>query len=200
MKEKILIAALELAQEKGLGRISMSQIAQRVGLKKSSLYSHYSSKEEIITSMYSYFRNKAKESQGNEEVDYGKLVEGKSLYQVLSFVVSSYRNMNSDPHMQMFYKVIESERAINSFAAQVMVQETQTMIRATKNLFYALEIKNVAHFENPDAAALIFAMGVHSILEYEYDLKMSDLETSTMMQEFIEEFSRKYKKEGNTNA
>lgn len=43
------------------------------------------------------------------------------------------------------------------------------MITATKNLFYAIFAKGIAHFENPDGAALTFAMGVHSILDYEAD-------------------------------
>ena len=63
-KQDILEATLELACEKGLGSISMSQIADKVGLKKSSLYSHFKSKAEIIESMYEYFREKAKEEQG----------------------------------------------------------------------------------------------------------------------------------------
>ena len=41
MKEKILLSTLELACEKGLGYVSMSQIAARCGLSKSSLYYHY---------------------------------------------------------------------------------------------------------------------------------------------------------------
>ena len=51
-KEKIIMATLELACENGLRSVSMSQIAEKAGIKKSSLYSHFSAKEEIITEMY----------------------------------------------------------------------------------------------------------------------------------------------------
>ncbi|MDO4466953.1 MAG: TetR/AcrR family transcriptional regulator [Bacillota bacterium] len=195
MKEKILIATLELAEEKGLGKISMSQIAQKVGLKKSSLYSHYASKEEIIENMYSYFRAKAKMKQGSEIVDYGKMVEGHSFSQVLWMAVQSYKKINSDKHMEMFYKVIESQRAMDPMASQILVKETETMIQATKSLFYACEVKKIAHFENPDAAALVFAMGVHALIEYEQDANHCQKEIeNSLLETFIKEFSSKYEK------
>ena len=43
-KEKIIMSTLELACENGLRSVSMSQIAEKAGIKKSSLYSHFSSK------------------------------------------------------------------------------------------------------------------------------------------------------------
>lgn len=193
-KEEILEATLELAYEKGLGRVSMSQIAERVGLKKSSLYSHYSSKEEIVEKMYLYFREKAKIQNGNTETDYNKLVDGRNLYEILTFVVNSYRKMNQIPQMNMFYKVIESERFINKMASDVMVSETKTMINATKQLFYAININKIAKFSDIDGAAIIFAMGVHAILEYEDDSKISGTNAvDGMMEKFITEFSSCYK-------
>ena len=65
------------------------------------------------------------------------------------------------------------------------------MILATKQLFYAISAKNIATFENPDAAAFAFAMGVHSILDYECDLVMAEQEdTQELMTDFIDEFCR----------
>lgn len=198
-KDKILEATLELAYEKGLGRVSMSQIAERAGLQKSSLYSHFSSKEEIIEKMYLYFREQAKNQNGNAETDYGKLVEGRSLREILTIVVNSYRRMNQNPQMDMFYRVIESERFINKMAADVMVSETKTMINATKQLFYAMQAKNIAEFPDPDGAAVSFAMGVHAILEYEVDSQMAESNgADEVMEQFIAEFSSRYQKEDHT--
>ena len=198
-KDKILEATLELAYEKGLGRVSMSQIAERAGLQKSSLYSHFSSKEEIVEKMYLYFREQAKNQNGNIETDYGKLVEGRSLREILTIVVNSYRRMNQNPQMDMFYRVIESERFINKMAADVMVSETKTMINATKQLFYAIQSKNIAEFPDPDGAAVSFAMGIHAILEYELDSQMAESSGADgVMEQFIAEFSSRYQKEDHT--
>ena len=60
-KSEIIYAALELASEKGLGTISMQQIADKVGITKASLYNHYSSKDEIVNAMYHYLRDNLNE-------------------------------------------------------------------------------------------------------------------------------------------
>ena len=62
-KEEIIIATLELAAEKGLGTVSMAQIADKIGIKKASLYNHFKSKEEIIEQMYVYLRQQAKQQK-----------------------------------------------------------------------------------------------------------------------------------------
>ncbi|MEK4298542.1 TetR/AcrR family transcriptional regulator [Oceanobacillus sp. FSL W8-0428] len=47
-KEKILMEGMELFATLGYNGTSMTKIADRVGLQKSSLYAHYSSKEELF--------------------------------------------------------------------------------------------------------------------------------------------------------
>ena len=194
-KEEILEATLKLAYEKGLGRVTMSQIAERVGLQKSSLYSHFQSKEELVEKMYLYLRERSKQRNGDTETDYDKLIEGRSLCEVLTLVVNAYRSMNREPQMEMFYQVIESERYINKLAAEVMVSETKTMLQATKRLFSALQEKQIAVFPDLDRAAVSFAMGVHAILEYELDTQTAGShDADGLMEQFIAEFASRYQK------
>ena len=60
-KEEIVLITLELAAQKGLANVSMSMIADKIGIKKPSLYKHFASKEEIVEAMYEYLRRQAKE-------------------------------------------------------------------------------------------------------------------------------------------
>ena len=53
-KEDIIYATLELAAERGMKGVSMSQIAEKVGIKAPSLYNHFKSKDEIIREMYRF--------------------------------------------------------------------------------------------------------------------------------------------------
>ena len=192
-KEKIIMAALELACANGLRSISMSQIAEKAGIKKSSLYSHFSSKEQIISEMYLFLRKQANQNREIGHFDYGSFVEGKDLKEILMETVLSYDRMNHDPQMAMFYKVIISEKTLNSNAAEIMVAETNTMIRATKQLFYAIMAKKVAYFENIDAAAVSFAMGVHAILDFRMDDSMAGSDYSQgILEQYIDEFCRVY--------
>ena len=178
----------------------MSQIAEKAGIKKSSLYSHFSSKEQIISEMYLFLRKQANQNREIGHFDYGSFVEGKDLKEILMETVLSYDRMNHDPQMAMFYKVIISEKTLNSNAAEIMVAETNTMIRATKQLFYAIMAKKVAYFENIDAAAVSFAMGVHAILDFRMDDSMAGSDYSQgILEQYIDEFCRVYSADKSMN-
>lgn len=60
-KEEIILAALELAAKNGLSGVTMSQIADKLGIKKPSLYNHFGSKDEIVSAMYRFLREKSKD-------------------------------------------------------------------------------------------------------------------------------------------
>ena len=198
-KENIVMATLELACENGLRSVSMSQIAEKAGIKKSSLYSHFSSKEEIITEMYTFLRKQANHNSEIGQFDYGSYVEGKELKEILLDTVLSYEKMNRNPQMEMFYKVIISEKTLNPIAAEIMVAETNTMIWATKQLFYAIMAKKVAYFENIDSAAISFAMGVHAILDFRMDDCIAGSNQSNgILEQYIDEFCRVYSKDKST--
>ena len=125
--------------------------------------------------------------------DYDRLMADLSLKDILTGAVRSYMSMVNDPRMLLFYRIIMSERTISGAAAEIMAKETQTMINATQSLFYALQVKGLADFGTVDAAAFSFAMAVHAIIEYQFDLEQAGMEkTGDMMEDFIEEFSRLY--------
>ncbi len=54
-KERIFNAALNLFSQKGYDSVSLREIAEEVGIRKSSIYSHYPSKEAILMDIFDYF-------------------------------------------------------------------------------------------------------------------------------------------------
>ncbi len=168
-KKQILLATLELAAKRGLGNVSMSMIADKVGIKKPSLYKHFGSKDELVEAMYQYLRQQAKDSAGIKPVDYSTLFAGRKAIEILRSVVQNYINMNQQEHMFNFYKVIYSERSLEPMAARIVAEETSKMIIATKQLFYAMEVHKLLHFRNADMSAVSFALTVHGLMDYELD-------------------------------
>lgn len=192
-KQEILEAALELAREKGLRNLTMSRIAEKADLKKSSLYSHFTSKDEIIKSMYDCFREKARRQRGLPEADPEELFAGRSANEILHAAVDRYRQLGNDSDLDAFYRLIMSERAYDPAASMIMVEETRRMVQAVKKLFCAMNSRGLLHFEDPDAAAMIFALGVHAVMELEQDAancKTDDADGA--MDRFIDEFTRIY--------
>lgn len=194
-KKEIIMAALELAANKGLGNVSMNMIADKVGIKKPSLYNHFASKEELVEVMYQFLREEAKKTANIGAIDYTTIFAGKSALEILRMMVGGYFNMNQQEHMMNFYKVIYSERSLNPMAAKIVAEETDKMIIATKQLFYAMEIHKLLHFTNPDMSAVSFAMTVHGLMDYELDRRSGGCEAENQERNDLDEYMQWFCKE-----
>ena len=194
-KKEIIMATLELAANKGLGNVSMNMIADKVGIKKPSLYNHFASKEELVETMYQFLREEAKKNANVGAIDYTVIFAGKSALEVLRMMVGGYFNMNQQEHMLNFYKVIYSERSIQPMAAKILAEETEKMIIATKQLFYAMEVHKLLHFQNADMSAVSFAMTVHGLMDYELDLRSGGCEKENQERNALDEYLQWFCKE-----
>lgn len=192
-KEEIILVTLELAAANGLSNVSLAQIAERIGIRKPSLYNHFKSKEEIVDAMYQYLREKSKEQISLADIDYGEFVKDKSMEEALTQSVANYSNLSTESKMLSFYKVIYSERAINPTAAKIMAEETKKMILATKNLFYALQVHRKICAPDIDMAATSFAMTIHAMMDYQLDCTCSGEPCSKdMLPNYIKWFCNQY--------
>lgn len=192
-KEEIILVTLELAAANGLSNVSMAQIAKKMGIQKPSLYNHFNSKEEIITTMYQYLREKSKEQLSLLDIDYGEFIKDKSTEEALMQSVVNYISISTESRILSFYKVIYSERAVNPTAAKIMAEETKRMILATKNLFYALQVHKKIYIQDIDMAATSFAMTIHAMMDYQLDCSCSDEPIEQdMIQNYIKWFCNQY--------
>ena len=191
MKDQdILIKTLELASSRGLRSLSLSDIAKECGISKSTLYSHFESKEDLIERLYLFLREKAKERNNIPPVDYNALFRNKTLKEILRTVTSSYSSMVQDKDLNAFYRVVLSEKSFSPIAASIYTEETNTMLLTTRNLFYALSSKGLAHFTDIDNEAMVFAFTFHSILVLEEDDRTAGTAVSEgLMNSFLEYFS-----------
>lgn len=191
MKDQdILIKTLELASSRGLRSLSLSDIAKECGISKSTLYSHFESKEDLIERLYLFLREKAKERNNIPPVDYNALFKDRTLKEILRTVTSSYSSMVHDKDLNAFYRVVLSEKSFSPIAAAIYTEETNTMLLATRNLFYALSSKGLAHFTDIDNEAMVFAFTFHSILVLEEDDRTAGTAVSEgLLDSFLEYFS-----------
>lgn len=194
-KKEIIMATLELAANKGLGNVSMNMIADKVGIKKPSLYNHFASKEELVEAMYQFLREEAKKNANVGAIDYTVIFAGKSALEILRMMVGGYFHMNQQEHMLNFYKVIYSERNIQPMAVKILAEETEKMIIATKQLFYAMEVHKLLHFQNADMSAVSFAMTVHGLMDYELDLRSGGCKTENQERNDLDEYLQWFCKE-----
>lgn len=169
-KEEIIYATLELASAKGMQGVSMSQIADKVGIKAPSLYNHFKSKDEIIQEMYRFLRENAQKSNGQPNADFAASLSKKSLEDILMGSLSAYIGLISDKNMLQFFKVLYSERSTNPTVAKIMVEETERMLSQSRNLFYALAVHGKIKNQDADMAAMTYSLTIHSLIDYRMDM------------------------------
>lgn len=194
---EIILATLELASKFGLGAVSMSMIAEKVGIKKPSLYNHFESKEELVKEMYIYLKENAK-SNTRSDIDNASMYENLTANEILLGVVNNYIKICMDANLFNFYKVIYSERTISPEASNIVTIETEKMIDATKNLFLFLESKNKLAFENLDISAISFALTIHGLIDYDIDRCFSNGKeifiNSDLIKNYITNFCNEHKR------
>ncbi len=66
-KQKILDVSIDLFAQNGFKEISVREIAKAVGIKASSLYKHYESKEEILASIFALFKERMERTEFPKE-------------------------------------------------------------------------------------------------------------------------------------
>lgn len=168
-KEEIVRAMLDLAAERGLGAVTLSQVAKRVGMRTPSLYNHFASKEELVQEAYRFLREQARGRNVASDVDLGDLVADKSLEEVLLLSFDSYRTFVLDDELLSLWRVLYAERTTSPVAAQIVLEETEHMVRQARGLFYALAAHGMLAADGVDMAALSYAMTIHGLVDLQLD-------------------------------
>ena len=168
-KEEIVRAMLELAAERGLGAVTLSQVAKRVGMRTPSLYNHFASKEELVQEAYRFLREQSRVRNAEQDVDFGALFAGRGLEEVLLLSFDSYRAFVLDDELLSLWRVLYAERTTSPVAAQIVLEETEHMVRMVRGLFYALAAHGMLAAKGVDMAALSYAMTIHGLVDLQLD-------------------------------
>ena len=86
-------------------------------------------------------------------------------------------------------------KSIQPMAAKILAEETGKMIIATKQLFYAMEVHKLLHFQNADMSAVSFAMTVHGLMDYELDLRSGGYKIENQERNILDEYLQWFCKE-----
>lgn len=121
-KEKILFATIDLFAEKGYGNVSMREIANKVGIKASSLYKHYESKEALLESIFTFFKQKMKEADFPMQ-DLGQYLKSVTPLEYLNQSFSLFKQVMWKPITVNISKIITTEQKRNKSIRQFFTEE-----------------------------------------------------------------------------
>ncbi|CDQ40512.1 MULTISPECIES: TetR/AcrR family transcriptional regulator [Virgibacillus] len=152
-KEKLLLESMELFAAYGYEGTSMAKIAEKVGLKKSSLYAHYTSKETLFLDVTEKITNEYVHLIA-QSIDNNEQSSEKRLYQ--SFMIHVKDLVSDDASIQFYNRFVQYppqnlEKELFAYlerseeeALRILVKEIengQTVGEISKDL----EAKQIAH-------------------------------------------------------
>lgn len=159
-REDILTAAREIVAEEGYDRLTTGNLAERLGVKKPSLYHHFPSLSAIIHAMYEDYGRKL--SRLGFTIDFSASAE-----KIISTTISHYREIYSDEVLSDYFSLITQRRDIDEEAYE-LYESLHLMIEAqTSAVIENLLERGKLHFPDGKLLSGLFASSLITRLEGE---------------------------------
>ncbi|UCC58552.1 MAG: TetR/AcrR family transcriptional regulator [Candidatus Bathyarchaeum sp.] len=142
-KQRIFDVAVDLISQKGFNGVPVREIAGNVGIKVSSLYNHFQSKEDILTKIFDYYEAEIEKTMRSKEY-LEKRIDRLSAQEFWEKGLLNFQAVTLKPLMQKISKIIllemfRDERARDIaldvfFSRQQKIVETIFMLMQKKGL------------------------------------------------------------------
>ena len=168
-KEKIFFVAVELFAAKGYNAVSIREITKKVGIKESSLYNHFRSKESLLDEIFNYFQTRMEEiPPSNELIDYQiSILSPEMFFQQIAFEF----DRQIDDIMDNIFRIIFMEQFRNERARKFVIER---LLKKQEEFYFNILKKmmdrNIIPKRNAKKLASAMSYGVFSI-SLEYNLK-----------------------------
>ena len=107
-KERILDAAIDLISRKGFDAVSIREIAREVGIRESSIYNHFKSKDEILDTIVEYFISELSRSYPGE-VPMETMLAQYGAEGFMNVASREYLQMINRPRIARIWRIISIE-------------------------------------------------------------------------------------------
>lgn len=165
-KQEILDAALELFSVKGFEATSLSTIADAVGIRKASLYSHFENKQAILDALVeevlSQYNTKSMFARANwEDGAFRKEKRGLSLEDITNLVKEQIRFILHDPYISKARKMLAIEQFQNPELAKLQTKQNYTdVMQYFTGLMGFLMEQGVLAEDDPEIMAAQFSLPI----------------------------------------
>lgn len=181
-KKRLIQITIQKASKIGLDNISLSLIAKELGITKSSIFSHFKNKEDLIEQVYKY--GKSLTAQKNQRFSFEEDAEI-----VLTKAVDYWHSIYSE-HSD-FNRIIEMQKFIDSRAKEIS-QSLEAMIYSQSQVIIEILVETGRlDIDELDLAIESFASTITKYLKAE----LLDARENTQWKEdrFIHRFCSHYK-------
>lgn len=134
-KEKIIDTAINLFSQEGYPGTSIRDITNTVGIKESSLYHHFASKQDIIEQIYNLFRAIIT-AENPVKNTLTQTIKPLDSYLLLQNNLIGFKKLFDKPVLYKIYRIIAMERYRDKRAFEIMsIDIYQNMAKFHEELF-----------------------------------------------------------------
>lgn len=165
-KQEILEAALNLFSTQGFEATSVSQIADAVGIRKASMYSHFTSKQEILDALLQdglaqYAEHSVFAKAAWDDPAFLKDKQNLSPDAMLSMVLGHIRYILHDPQISKSRKMLTIEQFRNPNLKSLQTKQNYTdVMRYFTDMIRFLIDQGMLSDHDPEIMAAQFALPI----------------------------------------
>ncbi|MBD0382498.1 TetR/AcrR family transcriptional regulator [Paenibacillus sedimenti] len=174
-KIKILETAIDLFSRKGYSGVSIREITREVGIKESSLYNHFASKEELLGVIFLNFRRAIGEILLPPEMLRGALKQ-MIAEQFLQQGVINFKAHIDDPINARIWRIVTIEQYRDPLARSILVEDIIQRTLSFLESAFALMIEQGAVKPHPP-----------KLLAAEYQYPLFGMITEYNLQKYLDQ-------------
>jgi AcrR family transcriptional regulator len=161
-KQKLLHTAIGLFAKQGYDGASVRDITREVGIKESSFYNHFTSKDELLSTMYNEFNAFMESVHPSEEI-VEKAVAAYNVKELLMRRLDDYWVSSVKADIGKLWFTISMEQYRDSRAGELVIKETERMIRMHALLFRKMMESGRIPADDPDKVSVNFVYAMRAI-------------------------------------
>jgi len=154
-KKIIFETALELFSRYSFESVSLNDIGEYIGKRKSGIYNHFSSKQEILDEIYDYFCEHFYDSRLPVK-EMGPIIRVKGLLEIIDTINFIFPDENKEKMLKILriihQRTYHDDRA-REIAKTIIIDESIAYCEAVFN--YAVEIGRLAPFDTHTLSVLL---------------------------------------------
>ena len=194
-KQEILEASLELFSVQGFEATSISQIADAVGIRKASLYSHFDSKQAILDTLVNQVLEKYGKHSIFARTDWEKNADSLPLTSdaAVQMILGQIRYILHDPTIQRARKMLVIEQFQNPELAKLQTKQNYSDVLAYfTRLIQSLIRKGVLADDDPEIMAAQFCLPISVWINLCDREPEREKEVMALVEKHIRQFFRVY--------
>lgn len=195
-RDKIFNEATKLFSQEGYHAVSIRNIAKEVGIKQSSIYNHFRSKEDILDAILTEFDAELGSREFPEEF-FAQLIRENSPEEVFRISSERYIQYWQNEQRTRMWFIVSMEQYRNKTAAKIIIDETDRNLENLSQIFQMLMDVGKIKDTDPYILAVEYGYSIRA-LHLEFELRrlhgLHPEELTERMEQRIQTFIQGIKK------